>query len=58
MLNNPQQVNMKNEGLAVSLIWIDWSAESLGYILINIVLNPLERHSRSGEIPQSLCNMK
>jgi len=41
---------MNNEGLAVSIIWKDQSTQSLGYILINIMLNPLERHNRSAEI--------
>jgi len=50
MLKNPLRVNMNNEGLAVSFIWKDRSAQSLGYILLNIVLNPLERHNRSAEI--------
>jgi len=50
MRNNPLGVNMNNEGLAVSFIWKDQSAQSLGYIPINIVLNPLERHNHSAEI--------
>jgi len=41
---------MNNEGLAVSFIWKDRLAQSLGYILINIVLNPLERPNHSAEI--------
>ena len=41
---------MNNEGLAVSVIWKDQSTQSLGYILISIVLNPLERHVCSAEI--------
>jgi len=41
---------MNNEGLAVSFIWKDWSTQSLGYILISIVLNPLERYNYSAEI--------
>ena len=50
---------MNNDGLAVSFIWKDGSAQSLGYILIIIVLNPLERHNRTAEIlVQSSCNMK
>ena len=55
---NPVRVNMNNEGLTVSLIWKYRSVQSLGYILIiNIVLNHLERHNRSAEIlVQSLCN--
>ena len=51
MLNNPLRVNMSNVGLAVSFIWKDRSAQSLRYILISIVLNPLERHNQSAEIP-------
>ena len=39
------QVNMNNEGLAVSFIWKDCSAQSLGYILIT-----LERYNRLAEI--------
>ena len=50
MLKNPLRVKMNNEGLAMLFIWKDWSAQSLGYILISIVLNPLERNSRSVEI--------
>ena len=41
---------MNNEGLAVSFIWKNRSAQSLGYILVTIVLNPLERRNRSAEI--------
>jgi len=41
---------MNNEGLVVSFIWKDRSAQSLRYIPINIVLNPLERHNHSAEI--------
>jgi len=41
---------MNNEGFVVSFIWKDRSAQSLDYILINFVFNPLERHSRSAEI--------
>jgi len=41
---------MNNQSLAVSFIWKDQSAKSLGHILINIVLNPLERQNRSDEI--------
>jgi len=41
---------MNNEGLAVSFIWKNQSAQSLGYSPINIVLNTLERHNRSVEI--------
>ena len=50
MLKNLLQISMNNEGLAVSFIWKDRSAQSFCYILINIVLNPLERHNRSAEI--------
>ena len=50
MVNNSLWGNMNNEGLVVSFIWKDQSAQSLGYILISIVLNPLERHDRSAEI--------
>jgi len=53
------QVKMNNEDLAVSFMWKDQSAQSLGYILISSVLNPLERHSCSAEILVSApCNMK
>jgi len=45
---------MNNEGLAVSFIWKDRSAGSLGYILQNMVLNHLERHNRSAGI---LCSV-
>jgi len=41
---------MNNEGLVASFIWKDLSAQSLGYILINIVLNGLERNNCSAEI--------
>jgi len=41
---------MNNDGSAMSFIWKDRSAQSLGYILISIVLNPLERHNRSAEM--------
>jgi len=41
---------MNNEGLAVPFIWKNLSAQSLGYILINIVLNHLERENRSAEV--------
>jgi len=41
---------MNNKDLAVSFIWKDWSTQSFGYILINIVLNTLERNNRSAEI--------
>jgi len=50
MLKNPLPVNMNNEGLALSFIWKDRSSQSVDYILISIVLNPLERHHRSAEI--------
>jgi len=36
---------MNNDGLAASFIWKDRSAQSFGYILINIVLNPLKKKS-------------
>ena len=45
MLKIALPVNMNNEGLAVSFIW-----KEFGYILISIVLNPLERQNRSAEI--------
>ena len=54
MLKNLPRVSMNNEGLALLFIWKDRSTQSLGYILINIVLNPLERHDRSAEILVSL----
>ena len=54
MLKDSVWVNINNEGLAVSFIWKDWSAQPLGKILINIVLNPLERHNRSAEILASV----
>ena len=54
MLKNPVRVNMTNEGLAVSFIWKDQDAQSLGYILITIVLNPLERQSFSWNTDFSL----
>jgi len=42
----------------MSFIWINRSAQSLGYILISIVLNPLERWNCSAELQsQSPCNM-
>jgi len=42
---------MNNEGLlAMSFIWKDQSAQSVGYIPISIVLNPLESHNHSAEI--------
>ena len=47
---DPLRVKMNNERLAASFIWKDRSAQSLGYILINIVLSPLEKRSRSAEI--------
>ena len=50
MLKHSLRVNMNNEGLAVSFIWKNRSAQSLGYILISIVLNPLERQYRSAEL--------
>ena len=50
MLKNPLRVKMNNEGLAMLFIWKDRSAQSLGYILISIVLNPLERYNHSAEI--------
>ena len=46
----PLPVNMNNRGLAVSFIWKNKSVQQFGYILISIVLNPLERHNRSAEI--------
>ena len=39
-----------NEGLGMSFVWKDRYAQSLGNILINIVLNPFERQTRSAEI--------
>jgi len=45
---------MNNEGLAVLFISKDWSAQLLGYILINIVLNTLDRHSNLAETLVSL----
>ena len=45
---------MNNYGIAVSFVWKDRSAQSLDYILINIVLNPLERHNRSDEMVVSV----
>jgi len=53
MLKYPLQINMNNYGSAVSFIWKDRSPQSLGYLELPppyIVLNPLERHSRSAEI--------
>ena len=47
MIKNPLRVNMNN--LAESFIWEDRSAQSLGYILINIVLTRWEKN-RSAEI--------
>jgi len=35
---------------AVSFIWKDRSAQSLGYIQINMALTPLERQNRSTNI--------
>jgi len=55
MLTNPLQSEMNNQGLALSFMWKDRLAQSLGYVLINIVLNPLEIHNRSAEILVSLC---
>jgi len=49
---------MKNGGLAMLFIWKDRSAKSLGYIPINIVLIPLERHNSSAEILQYLLLVK
>jgi len=50
MLQNLLRVKIHNECLALSFIWKDRSAKSLGYIMINIVLNTLERYDRSPEI--------
>jgi len=41
---------MYNKGLAVSFIWKDQSSQSLDYILINIMLKPLERYNHSAEM--------
>ena len=43
---------MNKEGLAVDYHSSEknCSTQSWGYIMINIVLNPLERHNRSAEI--------
>ena len=43
-------MRITNYSLAVSFTRENWSAQSLGYILISIALNPLERHNRSAEI--------
>ena len=45
-----QKVKMNTEGLAVSFIWKNRSAQSFGNILIYIMLNPLERQNRLAEI--------
>jgi len=50
MLKNPLQVNTNNYGLAESFIWKNQSTQTLSYILISIVLNPLEKHNRSAEL--------
>jgi len=44
MLKNSLRLNMNKEGLAGSYIWANWFSQSLGYTLINILLNALERH--------------
>ena len=54
MLKKSLQVNMNNEALAVSFIWKYRSAQSLGYILTNIVLNPWEMQNRSPEMQVSV----
>jgi len=47
---NPLRDNMNNQGLVVSFIWKNLFPQSLGYILISIVIIILKRHSRSAEI--------
>jgi len=49
LLKYPLPVNMNKEGLAVSFIWKNRSAQLFGNILIIIVLNPLKRQNRSAE---------
>ena len=50
----PLRLNTNNEGLLVSFIWEDWSAQSLDDILINMLLNPLKRDNISAEILASV----
>jgi len=52
MLKNSLQIN--SEGLTVSFIWKDRSAQLFVYIWIRIVLNPLGRHNHSAEILDSV----